>query len=174
MELNKNRLAGRHVFHKRSYLDMKLRLADHLISDHCDRVTYANSVEGRYPFLDIDLVEFIKNIPPSVKLRHGVEKSILKKVSKKYIPHEIINRNKFSFVAHDSGKLLRRNVEWINDLLSTETIKRQGYFRPQMIERLRQIYAKPDFRVNAPYETDLLIIVLTFGIFLDTFNLPNA
>jgi asparagine synthase (glutamine-hydrolysing) len=174
MELNKERLVGRHVFNKRSYLDMKLRLADHLISDHCDRVTYANSVEGRYPFLDIDLVEFIKSVPPSVKLRNGVEKSLLKEMCKKYIPHEIIARNKFSFVAHDSSKLLRRNVEWINDLLSTETIKRQGYFQPQMVERLRHAYSKPGFKLNAPYETDLLIIIVTFGIFLDTFKMPNS
>ena len=62
--INKERLRGRHLVHQRSYLDFKLRLSDHLISDHGDRMTLANSVEGRYPFLDIDLVEFSTRIPP--------------------------------------------------------------------------------------------------------------
>ena len=60
--INKERLRGRHPLHQRSYLDFRLRLSDHLISDHGDRMTLANSVEGRYPFLDIDLVEFSTRI----------------------------------------------------------------------------------------------------------------
>jgi len=38
------------------YLDFKLRLAGHLIADHGDRMAMANSIEARYPFLDINLV----------------------------------------------------------------------------------------------------------------------
>jgi len=53
--IDKRKLEGRHAFHKRSYLDMKLRLSDHLVADHGDRVAYANSIEGRYPFLDVNL-----------------------------------------------------------------------------------------------------------------------
>src|SRR6185369_4337331 len=99
LEVDKSKLAGRHPFHKRSYLDFKLRLSDHLISDHADRVNYANSIEGRYPFLDINLIEFIKTIPPDVKLKNLVEKYILKQMAKKYLPAEINTRQKFSWVA---------------------------------------------------------------------------
>ena len=51
--VNKERLQSRHFIHQRSYLDFKLRLSDHLISDHGDRMSLANSVEARYPFLDL-------------------------------------------------------------------------------------------------------------------------
>lgn len=174
LEIDKKKLMNRHVFHKRSYLDLKLRLSDHLVSDHCDRVNYANSVEGRYPFLDIELLEFIKTIPPHIKLKGLVEKYILKMVAKKYVPSEIINRQKFSFVAPGSPQLLRNNIQWVEDILSYDTIKKQGYFNPETIERLKKMYRKENFKLNLPFDSDLLIVVITFGLFLEMFDMPNA
>jgi len=171
--INKERLRGRHPLHQRSYLDFRLRLSDHLISDHGDRMTLANSVEGRYPFLDIDLVEFSTRIPPELKLHNYIEKYILKRVAGDLLPPEIVKREKFGFHAPGSSYLLQHGIEWINDMVSHDRIKRQGYFNPDVIDRLRAEYTQSDFKLNLPFEDDLLIIVLTFGIFLDTFNLPN-
>jgi len=171
--INKERLRGRHPLHQRSYLDFRLRLSDHLISDHGDRMTLANSVEGRYPFLDIDLVEFSTRIPPDLKLHNYIEKYILKRVAGDLLPREIVKREKFGFHAPGSAYLLQHGIEWINDMVSHDRIKRQGYFNPDVIDRLRAEYTQSGFKLNLPFEDDLLIIVLTFGIFLDTFNLPN-
>ena len=171
--IDHKKIHNRDIFHQRSYVDFKLRLAGHLISDHGDRMTMANNVEGRFPFLDIDLVEFVKKVPPGLMVRDMTEKSILKKVAGKYLPKEIISREKFGFVAPGSPGLLRARNEWINDLLSYETIKRQGYFNPNTIERLKKMYSKADFILTPPYEMDLLIIILTFNIFLEVFGVPD-
>lgn len=171
--INKERLRGRHPLHQRSYLDFRLRLSDHLISDHGDRMALANSVEGRYPFLDIDLVEFATRIPPELKLHNYIEKYILKRVAGDLLPREIVQREKFGFHAPGSSYLLQHGIEWINDMVSHDRIKRQGYFNPDVIDRLRAEYTQSGFKLNLPFDDDLLIIVLTFGIFLDTFNLPN-
>jgi len=171
--VDKQRLKDRHFVHQRSYLDFKLRLADHLISDHGDRMALAHSVEGRYPFLDLDLVEFSKCIPPELKLNQFTEKYILRKVAEDLVPPEIVNREKYGFHAPGTPYLLRQNIEWINDLLSYDRIKRQGYFNPDIIERLKAQYSKDDFRLNLPFESDLLMTVLSFGIFLDTFGMPG-
>jgi asparagine synthase (glutamine-hydrolysing) len=173
LPIDKRKLNGRHPFHRRSYLDLKLRLSDHLIADHGDRVAYANSIEGRYPFLDVNLAAFVKTVPPEVKLKNLVEKYILKEVAKKYLPTEIFTRQKQGFVAPGSPHLLRNNIEWINDMLSYDRIKRQGYFNPDTIERLKKIYRKDDFKLNLPFDSDLLIVVLTFNIFLDVFDMPD-
>ncbi len=173
LEINKERLRGRDIFHKRSYLDLKLRLSDHLIADHCDRVSYANSVEGRYPFLDIDLLNFIRTIPPHLKLNGLIEKYILKKVAKKYIPSVITDRQKFSFVAPNSTHLLKNNIPWVEDMLSYDQIKRQGYFNPNVIERLKKMYRAENFSLNIPFDDDLLIVVLTFNMFLEQFEMPG-
>ncbi len=170
--VNKERLANRDILHKRSYLDYKLRLVSHLIADHGDRMAYANSVEARYPFLDKNLVEFAAGIPPGLKLKEYEEKYILKRVARDMIPAEIIRREKFAFHAPGSPYLLKRDIEYIHDLLSFETIKRQGYFNPHTVEKLKEQYTHEKFRLNIPYESDLLIIVITFGIFLEEFKIP--
>jgi asparagine synthase (glutamine-hydrolysing) len=171
--VNKERLQGRHFIHQRSYLDFKLRLADHLLSDHGDRMALANSVEARYPFLDIDLVEFAKLVPPDLKLNNFTEKYILKQVAQDLVPSQILKREKFGFRAPGSPFLLQQNLEWINDLLSYERIKRQGYFNPDTIEYLKTQYSEPGFKLHPHLEIDLLMMVLTFNLLLDLFELPG-
>ncbi len=171
--INKERLRGRHPLHKRSYLDFKLRLGHHLIADHGDRMTMANSIEARYPFLDIDLVEFCREIPPDLKLNGFTEKYILKKAAENLIPREIVEREKFGFVAPGSPSLLQQKIDWVYDLLSYDRIKRQGYFNPDTVEFLKKKYSQKDFKLNLTLEDDLLIVVLTFGLFLELFKLPD-
>ncbi len=171
--VDRARLMGRHPVHKRSYLDFKLRLSDHLLADHGDRVAYANSVEARYPFLDIDIIEFVRTIPPELMVNGSVEKYILKQFSKQYLPEQIINREKFAFVAPGSPYLIKQNIEWVNDLLSYERIRRQGYFNPDTIERLKNMYGAESFSLSQTFENDLLMIVLTFGVFLELFDMPG-
>ena len=167
-----SKLAGRHPVHRRSYIDLKLRLASHLISDHGDRAAFANSVEARYPFLDINLMQFVREIPPDLKLNGLTEKYLLKRLGERYLPAPIRERQKFGFVAPGSPYLLGQGLEWMRDLLSPATIARQGYFNPAVVERLVQRYSSPGFQLNVPYEDDLLMIVLSFGVFLEEFGLP--
>lgn len=171
--IDKEKINNRDILHKRSYVDFKLRLVDHLISDHCDRMTLANAVEGRYPFLDKDLIEFATKMPPNIKLKNFNEKYVLKEIAKEYLPKEIYSREKFGFVAPGSVDLLKSNDEYINNIMSFETIKRQGYFDPYAIEELKKKYLSPDFKLNLPFDSDILITVLTFGIFLDVFGLDK-
>jgi asparagine synthase (glutamine-hydrolysing) len=169
--VNRERLRDRHFVHQRSYLDFKLRMSDHLISGHGDRMALANSVEARYPFLDIDLVRFAQTIPPRLKLNGFTEKYILRRMAEGLLPEEIVSREKFGFCAPGSPALLQRDLAWVNDMLSYDRIKRQGYFNPEVIERLKRQYSRDGFTLNLPFETDLLVIVLTFGILLDQFKL---
>jgi asparagine synthase (glutamine-hydrolysing) len=165
-------LERRHLMHKRSYIDFKLRLSDHLIADHGDKMVMANSVEARYPFLDKDLIAFVYEIPPGLMIRDMEEKYILKRIAKKYLPESIINREKFSFVAPGSDYLLKRS-EWINDLLSPDRIRRQGYFDHRVVEDLRVRYSAKDFSLYLPFEIDYLFPIISFSIFLEEFGLPG-
>jgi asparagine synthase (glutamine-hydrolysing) len=171
--VNKERLKGRHPLHQRSYLDVKLRMSDHLITDHGDRMAMANSVEARYPFLDIDLARYALTMPPELKLNGFTEKYALRKMAEGLVPKEIVNREKFGFHAPASPALLQGGDEWAMDMLSCSRIKRQGYFNPDVIEKLKQQYSQEGFRLNLPFEIDLLIVVLTFGILLDRYGMPE-
>ncbi|MFF0429976.1 asparagine synthase (glutamine-hydrolyzing) [Streptomyces sp. NPDC004520] len=169
-----DRLAGRDPLAQRSYLDFRLRLSDHLLSDHGDRMAMAHSVEARYPFLDRAVVEFATRVPAHLKVHpRGGEKYVVKQAAQGLVPPEIVDREKFGFRAPGSPALLRAGVEWINDMLSPARIRRQGYFDPAAVERLRARYTRDGFEIHPHYGDDLLLTVLTFGILLDTFSLPD-
>jgi asparagine synthase (glutamine-hydrolysing) len=167
--INVERVKNRSLLNKRAYIDYKLRLVDHLVSDHGDRMAMANSVEVRYPFLDKELIAFSTKLPSDMKLNDLTEKYILKQMAGRFVPKPVVNREKFHFIAPGSPYLLQNNAEYVNDILSYNLIKKQGFFNPDEIEKLRLRYSEEGFTVNAPYETDLLITVITFGMFLDNF-----
>ncbi len=133
----------------------------------------AHSVEARYPFLDMNLVEFARQIPPHLKVNQFSEKYIVKKIAASLVPPEIVQREKFAFVAPASVALLQHCAAWTNNLLSFERIKRDGYFNPHTVEHLKNLYTRPGFRLNIPFESDLLIVVLTFNLLLDVYDMPS-
>ncbi|MBD0688848.1 asparagine synthase (glutamine-hydrolyzing) [Streptomyces sp. CBMA123] len=167
------RLAGLSNLHRRSYLDLKLRLADHLLGDHGDRMAFANSVESRHPFLDRELVDFMATVPEDLKLHELEEKYLLKKVARSWIPDSIIDREKFGFTAPGSPHLLRQQNDFITSLLDPDRIKADGYFDPASVAQLVESYSQPGFRINVPFEKDLLMTVITFNVFLDVYDLPR-
>lgn len=164
------KLKGLDSQQKRSYIDYKMRLPEHLLADHGDRMVFANSVEARYPFLDINMIELATQIPSKYKLNNMIEKYILKKMAKGLVPDEIIQRTKFAFVAPGASELVKLKNEYIEYLLSERYIKKLGVFNPNEIKQLKLRYAAPNFKLNLPFDTDYLIFVLTICAFCDIYN----
>ena len=86
------------VLQKIPYLEMQLRLPEHLLM-RVDKLTMAHSVEARVPFLDHDVVEFANRLPPSYKLADATGKKILKRAAKPYLDEDMIYRRKQGFGA---------------------------------------------------------------------------
>jgi len=97
-----------------SYIDLKIWLGDVLLSK-VDKITMNNSIETRNPFLDYNLVNLSFKIDSKLKLGN-TNKYLLKKVAKKYIPNEIINRTKKGFNTPYNEYLFN---EFHDDLLYT-------------------------------------------------------
>jgi asparagine synthase (glutamine-hydrolysing) len=93
------------------YLELKLRLPELLLA-RVDKITMANSIEARVPFLDHRLVEFAMNIPMDMKIKNGVSKYALKEAVRGVIPDKIIDRKKQGFAAPIK--------EWLNTSLKKE------------------------------------------------------
>ena len=74
----------------------KLYLQDDILVK-TDRASMMNSLEVRAPFLDIELVDFVRKIPHAYKYRNGQTKYILKKAMEPILPHEILYRSKKGF-----------------------------------------------------------------------------
>lgn len=169
--LDHGRMIGRHRLHQRSYADFKLRMADHLLADHGDRVAYAHSVEARFPFLDADLIDFMTRVPPGLLVRGGTEKWLLRQVALRHLPPALARREKFGFVAPGAACLLQQRIDWVEELLAPETIRRHNIFNPEMVQRLRTGQLEGGARPNTTFDTDLLMLVLTCGLFMDAFGL---
>ena len=74
-------------------------LANYILTTLGDGTEMAHGVEGRVPFLDHHLWEACASMPPSLKLREGTEKWVLRQVAAPLLPAEIARRPKHPFLA---------------------------------------------------------------------------
>lgn len=119
------------------YVDSKLWLVDYLLL-RGDKLTMANSLEARVPLLDHKLVEFAARLPVEMKLRDGQRKYLLKRMAKRLLPPEIIDRKKQGFPIPIERWLRREAAGMMQDLLSEDTLRRREYFEPSYVQRLMQ------------------------------------
>jgi asparagine synthase (glutamine-hydrolysing) len=97
----------------------------------------ANSVEGRYPFLDHRVVEFCNRLPPHLKLNGLTEKFLLKQLGREWLPAEIWQRPKTPYRApiHRSFISGERQT-YVQEILSPEVIADFGLFEPRAVMQL--------------------------------------
>lgn len=62
-----------------------------------DRASMRHGLEARSPFLDIDLVNFIRRLPLRARRRGGVSKWLLRRVASRHLPQWVIERRKKGF-----------------------------------------------------------------------------
>lgn len=74
----------------------RLYLQDNILAK-VDRASMLHSLEARSPFLDIEVVDFARRLPHSVKFRNGTTKWILKKALESLLPSDVIYRKKKGF-----------------------------------------------------------------------------
>ena len=86
----------KNILDKATEFYVKLYLQDDILVK-VDRASMLNSLEVRAPFLDIDLVNFIRKIPVEYKFRNSESKYILKKALEPYLSKEILYRKKKGF-----------------------------------------------------------------------------
>jgi asparagine synthase (glutamine-hydrolysing) len=117
------------------YLELKLRLPELLLM-RIDKVTMANSIETRVPFLDHHLVEFAASIPSKYKVVGKTGKHILKRALEPLLPHDLLYAQKRGF-----GAPIK---EWFRDGLTSQldehflnsTIAKRDLFDMDFVRRL--------------------------------------
>ena len=125
----------KNLLNKMLYLEQKTFLVDHNLN-YTDKMSMAEGVETRVPYLDIDLVEFAQYLNPKFKLKNGETKFILKKVAERYLPKEIIYRPKTGFGAPVRKWVKEDMSEMINSYLSEAKIIKHGIFDYQEVKKL--------------------------------------
>ena len=117
------------------YLDLKLYLQDDLLVK-TDRMSMANSLEIRVPFLDHTFVEYAATIPSFLKLKGLTTKHILKKAMVPYLPPEILTRKKIGFDI-PLGVWIRNELkDFVTEVLSPANLNKHRFFNQANIEKL--------------------------------------
>lgn len=104
-----------------SYLALDLKNYLVPLLRRCDRMSMANSLEARVPFLDNRLVEFALNLPLKYKIKWWTQKYLLKKVAERYLPKDIVYRKKIWFALPLERWFWTKNIknlflnEWLNN-----------------------------------------------------------
>jgi asparagine synthase (glutamine-hydrolysing) len=119
------------------YLEIVSFMSPYLLSSQGDRMAMANSVEGRFPFLDYRVVEFCDRLPSNVKLRGLTEKWLLRQLSRKLLPPDIWQRRKRPYRAPIHRSFFHQDTpDYVWELLSEDAVRASGLFHPLAVNQL--------------------------------------
>lgn len=114
---------------KAQWLETTVFMSGYLLSSQGDRMGMANSIEGRYPFLDYRVIEFCSSLPDRLKLNGTNEKYLLKKLMTGRIPDSIVKRPKQPYRAPISSVFMAKDKpDYVNEMLSESMISKAGVF----------------------------------------------
>jgi asparagine synthase (glutamine-hydrolysing) len=129
------RCASTHALDRALYTDVHTYMVDDILTK-VDRMSMAVSLEAREPLLDHKLLEFAASVPPSLKLRDGRSKYLLRKVIARQVPPGIVERRKHGFEA-PVGEWLRGPLAPLADsLLADGRLRGRGLFNDREVTRL--------------------------------------
>ncbi len=121
------------------YLEVRTLLSGYLMSSQGDRMLMGNSVEGRFPFLDKNVMELANSLPAAYKLKVLDEKHVLKAAARRVVPKEILDRKKQPYRAPDALSFVGEGTpEYVHAMLSEDSVARVGVFEPKAVEKLWQ------------------------------------
>jgi asparagine synthase (glutamine-hydrolysing) len=145
------------------HLEILTLLSGYLLSAQGDRMMMAHSIEGRFPFLDVEVMALASSLPPPYKLRVLDEKHILKKAAAGLVPLDVVRRRKqpyrapdaFAFTATPSGAAF----EWIDAVMDRSALAEAGVFDPALVAQLWRKCRQADGQGARLSNTDNMAVV---------------
>ena len=112
----------------------------------------AHSLEARVPFLDTEVADLALALETRQKVRGLSKKRLLRRAVEPLVPKEIVRGRKRGF-SIPVAAWLRGDLEpFARDVLSPETIERQGCLRPEAVTR---VLDEPRLGQGGPEPADL-------------------
>lgn len=157
------------------YTEYHTLLSGYLLSSQGDRVSAANAIEGRYPFIDHRFVNFCNTLPIDLKIKFMNEKYLLKEAMKGKIPESILSRKKQPYMAPD-GKALFSTKNNLLDYISKEKVDSLGLFDYNKLQLLINKFRKGK-SCSFPDNMSLIGVVsahILYDKFIDNFEIKSS
>jgi len=130
--------ARRSLLEKCQYLEMRTLLHGYLLSSQGDRMLSAHGVEGRFPYLDHHVIEFLAGVPERFRLRGLKDKAILRETFRRDLPQGICDRPKFAFRAPELSVFVSDPDGMVAGHLARAALADAGIFDPAAVEQFRR------------------------------------
>ena len=117
-------------------IDYKTYMVDDVLTK-VDRSTMSVGLEGREPLLDHRIIEFAAQLPSELKYKNGIKKSLLKQITHKYLPKELMDRPKMGFGVPITEWFKNDLKEYFMTYLSKERLEKEGIFNVEEVLLMR-------------------------------------
>jgi asparagine synthase (glutamine-hydrolysing) len=108
-------------------------------AEYLDRIYASKGIEPLHPFLDKELVNYMRNLPSDAKIRWGTRKYLLRQIAKGLVPESIRKcKRKFASSIPLSGWLIAWK-DYIEEILDSAEFSKRGYYN---VENIRHAYKK--------------------------------
>jgi asparagine synthase (glutamine-hydrolysing) len=134
-----NRHGARDDLDRLIYQDLRLRLPELLLM-RVDKLTMANAVEARVPFLDSQLVELAMSVPADEKIRDGIGKHVVKRAVGDLLPDELVWRPKQGFGTPVSQWFRGELGTRLEERLESTALNEMGYLDPMAIGQVLDLH----------------------------------
>lgn len=135
-----------------------------------DKMTMANSLELRVPFLDKVVFEAASKIPEELKTKNGTTKYLLRKAAEGIVPDHVLNRKKLGFPVPIRHWLKNEMHDWaVNIIKESET---DAYIHKDYVLQLLEDHCanKAD---NSRKIWTVLIFMIWHSIFVEKRFVPE-
>src|SRR5438105_1062023 len=116
-------------------VDLGIYLVDDLLVK-TDRASMAHSLEARVPFLDPVVTSLALALPTRHRVRGLRKKVLLRRAVAPLLPRQILQGKKRGFSIPAAAWLRGELEPFARETLAPETLRRQGFFRPEAVTRL--------------------------------------
>ena len=152
-------LLGREPVHQALYLWAKTSLPAYILTVLGDRMEMAHSIEGRVPFLDHHVAEFLRDVPVSLKIKGMTEKYILREATRDVITDTIYNRQKHPFLSPPATLYPEQRLNTLlHDTLTGETIRSMPFVDADKVQKL--LNGLPDQDMSERVVSDQVLTAL--------------
>jgi asparagine synthase (glutamine-hydrolysing) len=149
-------------------IDRSIYLVDDLLVK-TDRASMAHSLEVRVPFLDTAVTELALAVPTSRHLRGFQKKRLLRRAVAPLLPRRILHGRKRGFSIPAAAWLRGDLREFARDVLAPDTVRAQGLFRPEAVERLLE-----EHEAGTADHSRQIWCLMTLGLWLERHGARRA